>query len=549
MELVLDDKETEDFLLNYDKELYKKVMDFDLSIARERFRANNRFGLEADPLEIECKRFLFMTSLELDFALVPSSAVDEFWHMFILDTSTYRDFCETLFGKIIEHKVDIPTSDKKVKDEFNSDYQKTISLYTKLWGKPDKSYWPYENELLERYKRPHRIHLETTQHCNLRCEHCYPESGPDKEHHDFNRIIEVIHHAKQEGVKKVTLTGGELLTRTDWKEILTETIENIDNVYFITNGINLKKSDLEWLAKKRTIKTLKNFLKGHFSASDVGIAISLDGLKGNEIVRVNVNGVGVDSEKILDKIKLAVNHGLHVTVNTTVTNDKSASELYEMYQILKDIGIDRWQIDQAYLAGRYVSSNIHSKDLSWLEIAKDNYERIVRDYLKDYPKLPDFRLEIVQVFRYDFLFYGLKPAANLEEHPCDYQFGSVIIENTDELRFCPSLRYDNAGLEHIDTSRSYYSLLSSSQELQNFSDMQICDLPCRDCRYVLIHHGGCRANSVSYNGKILDRDPICCALSPFVEERIVPLLPQFLQKQFYDSLRGGKVGEMQLASR
>lgn len=50
----------------------------------------------------------------------------------------------------------------------------------------------------------------------------------------------------------------------------------------------------------------------------------------------------------------------------------------------------------------------------------------------------------------------------------------------------------------------------------------INDLPCRDCRYAMLHMGGCRANSYAFNGEMWDRDPVCCTLSPFIESDIVP---------------------------
>ncbi|EGQ9271268.1 radical SAM protein [Vibrio parahaemolyticus] len=518
-------------------DVYKKIMFFDLSIPKSRFAANSRYGNYSNDLEIEFKRFLYLNYKNPGVQLAPSPMVDEFWHFSILDTKTYQKLCMEIFGKLLHHDVDIPSSNNDIKKIFDDAYNNTLSLYEKVFEVPNSLYWPKENDLIKKYKTPHRIHLETTKHCNLRCEHCYPESGPEHAHHELEVILDMLKKAKEEGAEKVTLTGGEIFTRKDWKEIISFSIKNFDNVYFISNGLKIKEEMLSWIAKQKVKKTMHNFfIKRKFVTAHVGLAISLDGLEGNKLVRVNGAGRGVEHHKILDKITLAVNYGLHVTVNTTITNEKSASEIYPLYLLLKDIGIDRWQLDQAYLSGRYTNSQISTQHLSWLETTKQGYFDVVKDYLKNYPTLPNFRLEIVQVFRYDILEYGYTTASSLNEHPCAYQYGTMVIEDGDKARFCPSLRHE--GSEIGEYKGSYFEVMSSNKSFEKFSKLKISDLPCKDCRYALVHHGGCRANSSSYTGKLIERDPICCSLSPFVEEKIVPLLPPKLQKQFFDALNG-----------
>ncbi|WP_238582067.1 hypothetical protein, partial [Pseudomonas aeruginosa] len=105
-------------------------------------------------------------------------------------------------------------------------------------------------------------------------------------------------------------------------------------------------------------------------------------------------------------------------------------------------------------------------------------------------------------------------------------------------RFCPSLR--NTSIGQITTEDSFSQIYSESKDFIDFLGKSISDLPCNDCRYGLLFHGGCRANSLSYAGKIWERDPICCSLSPFVEDVIVPLLPEKLKSSFYQSLQEEK---------
>ena len=388
----------------------------------------------------------------------------------------------------------------------------------------------------DRYNAPHRLHLETTSYCNFRCEHCYAMSSTDGAHYPIDDLVNVLGRAGAAGVKKITLTGGEIFTHPDWKQIISRSLDVCDNVYFITNGALLDKEKLHWLARERSMRTIKNwFVRGKFKPVEIGIAISLDGLEGHGAVRKNAAGVPVDYRETLDRIRLASRYGLRVTVNTTITNAQSASELSKMYETLSNIKIDRWQIDQAYLFGRYAESALSRGDLSWIDVAKPHFAHIVKDYLKKYPKMPPWRMEIVQVFRHDILHFGFEPLDSLDAHPCSYHFGSLIIEGGKNVMFCPSLRVSPIGDLF---SSSTISRIFESDIFQEFSSKSVNDLPCKACRYGKLFHGGCRANALSYNNQMWDCDPVCCSLSPFVEDEIIPLLPKALQRSFIDAMNG-----------
>lgn len=49
------------------------------------------------------RRFLFLHYCYPDHPLVPSKAIDQVWHIHILDTEKYRKDCEFLFGRFLDH--------------------------------------------------------------------------------------------------------------------------------------------------------------------------------------------------------------------------------------------------------------------------------------------------------------------------------------------------------------------------------------------------------------------------------------------------------------
>lgn len=395
-------------------------------------------------------------------------------------------------------------------------------------------------QLTEKYNSPHRLHLETTKRCNLLCEHCYVSASDNFEHHKLEQLKKTILTTSQKGATRITFTGGEFLMRSDSKELIEYAISvGYRNIYFITNGIYLRKSILEWLAHlkvKETIKSLFSTILGKMSPLTIGLGISLDGLEGNDLIRKYKNGKPVSHKKILEKIRLATEYGLYVTVNTTICNKVTAKELYSLYRKLLALKVDRWQIDQVFMSGRSTTSYAVQNKEEWLDIAKESYYQIIRDYLSTYPRYTNMRLEIVQLFRSSILDNGFKIISSDAYHPCSYQFGSVIVEDGNKIRFCPSLRYNEDVIFNNEEKKISSVSYDENEEFKKFSEMTIHDLPCKDCRYKFIAHGGCRGNSVSYSNGLFSKDPVCCALAPFLEQRIIPLLPYVIQKQYKNAI-------------
>jgi radical SAM protein with 4Fe4S-binding SPASM domain len=72
-------------------------------------------------------------------------------------------------------------------------------------------------------KSPRTVTLAVTNQCNLRCRHCWPESGPDDQAPSApkDQVLRLIADFSVLGAGKFVITGGEPLTHPDWLEILT----------------------------------------------------------------------------------------------------------------------------------------------------------------------------------------------------------------------------------------------------------------------------------------------------------------------------------------
>jgi hypothetical protein len=90
---------------------------------------------DLDLAEAEYRRFLALHLAHPYAPLVPSKAVDAFWHAHILDTQRYADDCIRLFGHILHHDpyvgIDGPDSRRELEDMFTS----TRALYEARFGR------------------------------------------------------------------------------------------------------------------------------------------------------------------------------------------------------------------------------------------------------------------------------------------------------------------------------------------------------------------------------------------------------------------------------
>jgi hypothetical protein len=58
---------------------------------------------QLDAVELAYRQFLALKMAYPDRDIVPTKAIDEFWHYHILDTAKYARDCERLFGCMLDH--------------------------------------------------------------------------------------------------------------------------------------------------------------------------------------------------------------------------------------------------------------------------------------------------------------------------------------------------------------------------------------------------------------------------------------------------------------
>lgn len=204
----------------------------------------------------------------------------------------------------------------------------TVSKYTVLFIKGEMemiSSGPIKN-LAEILRGPHQIAFDITNKCNLRCLHCYNNSGENlvsaNELTD-SEVMEFIEDVGRMQLFNFCFCGGEPLLRK--KLICKAAIQlksmGVANIAMVTNGI---------LLTEKTALELKE--------SGVNrIQISLDGAKASSHDRLR------NKEGVFDKAILALKTLKKLKIQGSVAFTPTSfniEELEQVHKILSEIGID-----------------------------------------------------------------------------------------------------------------------------------------------------------------------------------------------------------------
>ena len=195
---------------------------------------------------------------------------------------------------------------------------------------------------------PVAFQWKITDLCNLSCKHCYIGDKNKLRTLDNSSIKIILDKIIKIKPIYVLITGGECLTVDRIDEIIKTLSENHIKIRLFTNGILLD----------RHIDTLKTFAK------DIRINVSLDG---DEEQHDYIRGIG-NFSKTLNNIKLCVENGLMISINTVI-NKKNYMSFYDMCIKLYKIGVYSIQFSYLIIDGNAVEN---SKELS---MTKLDYEK------------------------------------------------------------------------------------------------------------------------------------------------------------------------------
>ena len=110
----------------------------------------------------------------------------------------------------------------------------------------------YRLQELGRARRiPLDVSLELTHFCNLDCVHCYVVHRDCRNPHELlaEEWLDVLDQLAEAGTLRITFTGGEVLTRPDWYEILSHARQRSFSIEVLSNGTLIGPREADLLAE------------------------------------------------------------------------------------------------------------------------------------------------------------------------------------------------------------------------------------------------------------------------------------------------------------
>ncbi|MZP29358.1 radical SAM protein [Heliobacterium undosum] len=265
--------------------------------------------------------------------------------------------------------------------------------------------------------KPYAAVWEITMGCNMRCKHCGSacrSALPDEL--TTEEALRLCDDLAELGLKYVTISGGEPLTRGDFHLIAKRLKENGVIPHIITNG---------WLLTEELIDKVASIGIGTF-------AISLDGTREmHDYMRMPGS-----FDRIMAAFDLLKKTNLTTAAITTV-NNKNIGELGKIRDILIEKGINLWQIQIGLPMGNFA-------DFDELLLAPEQMDDII-DFA--YGMLDEKR---IRLFLADCIgYYNVKEIAvrdrtfdayNVQWQGCSAGKSNIGILHNGDIVGCASVR-------------------------------------------------------------------------------------------------------------
>jgi radical SAM protein with 4Fe4S-binding SPASM domain len=314
------------------------------------------------------------------------------------------------------------------------------------------------------FNEPHNegLYIYLTNACNLACTHCYMYSGKPR----INELpkeewFNIINNAKENGIKVITFTGGEVLQYKDWFEIVKFAKEKDMEITLLTNGI---------LWDKEKIEKSKPYIDE--------VQISLDGTDENQNALVRGKG---NFQKALENVKLFVKAGVKTVVATTPTLDniKDIEKSYVNFakELLNELQSEHlyFKISQKLITGRKVQALIQDK-------AKE-YSTITRNLANTLYPNSDIK---------NFI-NNMEIGSGLRN--CGY--GGISISSDGKFFLCNRVE----DIEPISSNKDDFKAIIKNANYYYQRSSVDNVIPCMSCEIKYICGGGCRIDEYHFAGK------------------------------------------------
>ena len=321
---------------------------------------------------------------------------------------------------------------------------------------------------------------EITLACCFSCKYCGSTGGRARENElSTEECLDVVHQLADLGCKRVSLIGGEVFMRRDWKKIVHELTNCGIRTAIITNGFLFNDDILDDIKE----------------VNAESVAVSLDSI---EEVHDTYRQKG-SYERAIKAIDRLADAGITVTVISTL-NSESVKHLNEFYDVLSTKPIEVWQLQACSPMGNAAKSGIDFK-FDFAEVIS-----FVEEKLESAP----FAMGIA-----DNIGYYTENEGILRGNPnscftgCKAGLTVLGIDSIGNIRGCESM-YDERFIEGNIRKQKLADIWNSPEAFlynRGFSPDKLTG-ECCGCKYGKYCAGGCRSYNYFVHDKLYE-SPAC----------------------------------------
>ncbi|MFH1161891.1 MAG: radical SAM protein [Candidatus Jorgensenbacteria bacterium] len=323
-----------------------------------------------------------------------------------------------------------------------------------------------------------RIHLDLTNRCNLNCSYCYVVREKSSMCHEKAEMtskewLGIIDQAVEMGIGSFVVSGGEPLSFPGILEIMERLGSHHAKASLMTNLWKTDGKVMESVIESPAVKE---------------IITSLDGFDGHNIARPPS-----DWHNIINVIRWIreKRKDCRISVNT-VLHRHNMGEVVDLQRKVVELGVDAWRVD---LPIRPHKIDILLDFKTAVEIAS---RLIINRYA--HAELQKTELALFRIYKSQLENIQLGDAAAQSDtslHPCDYFLGSITVKPDGTITLCSPIQLV---LGRITEGTSLSDVLGSAMK-NNFFTLKVSDLEgCRNCKYLMLCGGGCRADALRWTG-------------------------------------------------
>lgn len=288
-----------------------------------------------------------------------------------------------------------------------------------------------------RERKPFSVLLEVTARCNMNCIHCYLQNNHTSEVMPYTKVIEIIDILYDKGILFLTLTGGEIFTRSDFLDIYLYAKKRGFLVELFTNG---------YLLNNEMVEVFKEY-------PPLLVDISLYG--SNEDTYYKITGVKGAFERVITNCIKLKEAGIRVSLKSPIMCE-TLDEIEEMKKIAEQIEVPFvYTFEICPTIDKNNEPKIHQVDLS--EILKhefaNHYEQVLSGAKDD-----TIHKEVIDELKENEYVYR-----------CNVALNSFIIDYQGNMCPCMKLRHKGVpfaknNFDEIWCDFAKYSQLLASEE-------------------------------------------------------------------------------------